>query len=502
MIIKGASRGGGAQLATYLESKGKNERTQLIEIKGTLSQDIRGAVSEMSVIAAGSRAEKPFYHAQINPKEGERLTAEEAIKAADILADKLKLSDNQRIIVEHEKEGRQHFHVAFNRVNGETQKAVNMGNDRRACHEAAREIEKDLGLEKTASRYLDREAAKKATRDREPEAWQYQQAERKGAKNPREQKAEIAAIYSAAANGQQLRSSLENSGYVLAQGERKGVFLVVNQQGGFCSLARQVDDKAADVRAKLADLDPASLPTLDEAKEQAAHLERKQEPPQMQTSKEELAVIWKREKEQALADRRRQRETETDQKQERQQPAARIEPEKKQQPEQEKTQQQERPRPEQARPRPEPEQKTIEKATRELHTIKKEIDRIDNSGLRVIGGFTNKAGKVLDKVADVADAFIEMFDPPTPRMFTPQELFASKQAQAERKAQLEREKERGAALDRMAESVRKSRAVSASDLRAMNRNDLEALRDKGGDYIMMLIRQREQEQKRERMRER
>ena len=109
---------------------------------------------------------------------------------------------------------------------------------------------------------------------------------------------------------------------------------------------------------------------------------------------------------------------------------------------------------------------------------------------------------VFDKIADVAEAILDIFDPPTPRLFTPQELFASKQAQAERKAQLEREKERGAAIDRMAESIRKTKAVSVSDLRAMNRNDLEALRDKGGDYIMMLIRQREQEQKRERMRER
>ena len=53
------------------------------------------------------------------------------------------------MIVSHEKDGREHYHIAWLRVDPETMKAVKMSHNYRAHEEAAREIEKTFDLEHT-----------------------------------------------------------------------------------------------------------------------------------------------------------------------------------------------------------------------------------------------------------------------------------------------------------------------------------------------------------------
>jgi hypothetical protein len=147
-----------------------------------------------------------------------------------------------------------------------------------------------------------------------------------------------------------------------------------------------------------------------------------------------------------------------------------------------------------------PHAKTADKLENAGHDVAHAVDR----GLHVAGGMMNAAGKILDKVADVAEAVLSLFDPPAPRKITPQELFASEAARRERKAQIEAEKERQAALGRIRESIRQTKTVMANDLHYLSRDDLEQLKAKGDDYLRDIIRQNEAEQKRqhERFRER
>jgi hypothetical protein len=80
MIIKGTSRAGPAALAAHLGNAEKNERVTLLETRGTVAQDLRGALVEMDAYAVGTRCTKSLYHAAISPEPPHRLTPEQRRK--------------------------------------------------------------------------------------------------------------------------------------------------------------------------------------------------------------------------------------------------------------------------------------------------------------------------------------------------------------------------------------------------------------------------------------
>lgn len=51
----------------HLGNAEKNERVSLIETRGTVAPDLRGALVEMDAYAVGTRCQKPLYHAAISP---------------------------------------------------------------------------------------------------------------------------------------------------------------------------------------------------------------------------------------------------------------------------------------------------------------------------------------------------------------------------------------------------------------------------------------------------
>ena len=107
MIIKGKSRSGASALAAHLGNAEKNENVSLLETRGTVSNDLRGALVEMDAYAAGTRCEKPLYHAAISPEPPHRLTPEQRAEAIDALEEKLGLTGHARVVVMHEKLGRE-----------------------------------------------------------------------------------------------------------------------------------------------------------------------------------------------------------------------------------------------------------------------------------------------------------------------------------------------------------------------------------------------------------
>lgn len=95
---------------------------------------------------------------------------------------------------------------------------------------------------------------------------EWQQSERSGL-DAVERKQEITALYEQSDNGQSFQNALEESGYVLANGDKR-VFVVVDIAGHVHSLNRQITSaKAKEIREKIADIDPALLPDVSEAKE-------------------------------------------------------------------------------------------------------------------------------------------------------------------------------------------------------------------------------------------
>lgn len=84
--------------------------------------------------------------------------------------------------------------------------------------------------------------------------------------------AQVVDVYNHAENGEQVKAGLEALGYVLAKGDKDGVFLAVDKDGHFVSITRKVEDKKAQVIEKFSDLDRATLPDMEKAKAFAQEL--------------------------------------------------------------------------------------------------------------------------------------------------------------------------------------------------------------------------------------
>ena len=263
MIIKGKSRGNGAQLGKYLVTQGKNEHIRVIEVRGVVAEDVPGAVYEMDALSLGARTEKGLYHAQINARAEERLTDEQWAIAVDRLEDKLGLTGQPRVVVVHEKEGREHCHVVWSRIDLDRMAAISDSNNYRKHEEVARSLEKEFGHERVQGAHIEREGKERPART--PSHSEMLQADRTGV-SPAAARALMTELWRETGNGQEFKQALEEKWWVLARGDRRD-FVAIDSAGGSHSITRRIDGaKAADVRERFADIDPASLPSVAEAK--------------------------------------------------------------------------------------------------------------------------------------------------------------------------------------------------------------------------------------------
>ena len=158
MIIKSNIRGGYRAAADYLKAVGENEKIRLVEISDPDARNLDEAFQNMWSLASNTKCTKPLHHISINPFKDERLTDEQVLKIVERCEQKYgyKPGEHQRVIVEHIKDGRQHFHVIWNRVNMDTGRVVWPGHHWKKSKQAAREMEKELGLKRPMPRRMTR----------------------------------------------------------------------------------------------------------------------------------------------------------------------------------------------------------------------------------------------------------------------------------------------------------------------------------------------------------
>ncbi len=278
MIIKGQSRSGPAALAAHLGNAEKNERVSLLETRGTVASDLRGALVEMDALAAGTRCEKPLYHAAISPEPPHRLSPEQRAEAIDALEKKLGLDGHARIVVMHEKLGREHIHVVWSRIDTDRMRAVSDSHNYRKHEEVARDLERRFGHERIQGAHAERDGpdgAKVLRPDRTPSRAELRQEERTGIKG-KDVKHDVTEAFRASDGPEAFKTALEDKGYILAQGDRRD-FVVVDRAGGIHSLARRIEGmKAAELREFMAPISRESLPTTEQAKEITDERQRRQ----------------------------------------------------------------------------------------------------------------------------------------------------------------------------------------------------------------------------------
>jgi len=268
VIIKGKSRGKGGALGDYLLNEGRfshkkdeNERVEIWEALGhEYGATLQDILENFEASALHSQCEKPLYHIQMRADEGEHLTREQWRYAVERLEKKLGLEGHERAIVAHTKDGQEHLHVVYNRMDYETGLAKDLGMDVRKRHECARELEKELGLRQL----------RQNVREGKLNEQEQQQARRVG-KDPQLQKEIIQTCWKHAENGKELQAKLNAHGMMLAKGETRG-FLAVGREGDFYLVGRVVGKREKEVREKVGDLDREALPTVKEAQAAQARL--------------------------------------------------------------------------------------------------------------------------------------------------------------------------------------------------------------------------------------
>ena len=154
MIIKSHIRGGYRSAADYMKEQGQNEKTRLVELSDPSAKNLDQAFQNMWVIASATTCTKPLHHISINPMKGEHLTDKQVLAIVERCEEKYgyKMFHHQRVIVEHVKDGRQHFHVIWNRVSLVSGRAVWPGHHWLKSKEVCREMERELGLQSPTPR--------------------------------------------------------------------------------------------------------------------------------------------------------------------------------------------------------------------------------------------------------------------------------------------------------------------------------------------------------------
>lgn len=263
MILKGRRVGDVGFWSKYMTHEEEGHTAELKEIFGLSSTDAPSALREMQSVAAGNRRMGPdfMYHVILRARKHEHLTDEQWTESIDLLVKELGLEGHQRIVAEHQQEdGSTHRHILINLVNTDTLRVKDIGGNFYVHEAVAREIEKRFGLDPVAN--PDREHE----RNLAPELSEIRTGERTGI-DPKQITAELTAMWQAADSGRAFVAALEDRGYLLVQGDKRG-YCFLDHAGTVHSLPKRLDGfYTRHVRERLEPEFPlSSLPGVEEGK--------------------------------------------------------------------------------------------------------------------------------------------------------------------------------------------------------------------------------------------
>lgn len=244
MILKASQRGGARQLASHLLNDKDNDHVTVAEVRGFVSDDLYGAMAETVGVSKGTRCRQPVFSLSMSPPKDAVVTPEEFVQVADRAGEALGLDKQPRAIVIHEKDGRMHAHVVWSRIDPEAMKAVNLPHFKNKLRSLSKELFLENGWELPEGH--------KTNGHRSPLNFtlaEWQQAQRLDL-DPRELKQIFQGAWAQSDNLNSFKNALEEHGYFLAQGDRRGV-VALDINGEVFSVARAICVKSKDVAQKL-----------------------------------------------------------------------------------------------------------------------------------------------------------------------------------------------------------------------------------------------------------
>lgn len=305
MIPFGSQRASGQELATHLLNAQDNEQIEIAELRGARPDDLHGAFAQWRRQARErTRCRKYLYSLSINPDpaQGPLTRAQYADYIARVEA-KLGLTDQPRAVVFHIKHGREHCHVVWSRIDAAAGRAVQISFDRTKLMAVTRAFARDHGLRLPEGYY--REPGE-PPENAQVSLYEKVQEDRTGL--TKEQRiAEVTGAWQRSDSPKAFVRALEELGYILARGKRP--YVLVDLYGEMNALAKLIADdeggrrvRTKDIRAFLEDaFPPETLPTVDEAKAQAA---------QRRKAREDVAEARSKDRSDAQAARLKARQSE------------------------------------------------------------------------------------------------------------------------------------------------------------------------------------------------
>lgn len=248
MIIKGAQRGSGTNLASHLLKADDNEHVLVHEIRGFASDNLHDAFREAEAISLGTKCEQYLFSVSVSPPPSENVSVEVFKDTFDRIEKQLGLEGQPRAIVFHEKENRLHAHGVWSRIDANTMTAKQLSFFKMKLFELSRDLHLELGYE------MPKGMANKGERD--PTNFslaEWQQAKRQGI-DPRWLKKSVQDCWASSDDNRSFQNSLQERGLFLAKGDKRG-HVLLDHEGEFYSLARMLGVKSKDVRARLGDLE-------------------------------------------------------------------------------------------------------------------------------------------------------------------------------------------------------------------------------------------------------
>ncbi|MGJ8628265.1 MAG: relaxase/mobilization nuclease domain-containing protein [Sulfitobacter sp.] len=260
MILKASQRSHGKRLANHLLNTAENDHVEVHSVQGFVSDDVMGAFLEIEAVAKGTKCRQPFFSVSLSPPSGAIVSNDIFEDAATRLAEANGLAGQPRIVVFHEKDGRRHAHVVISRIDAATMTAINLPHFKNRLQKLSRELFIEQQWKMPAG-LRDR----RHTSPTNVTLAEWQAAKRRG-KNAIDQKALIQQCWASSDNSAGFQSALQDHGYRLAKGDRRG-HVVVCHDGEVLAVARATGQKAKAVKERLGA--PDELPSVAEA--MAAH---------------------------------------------------------------------------------------------------------------------------------------------------------------------------------------------------------------------------------------
>lgn len=266
MIPKANQRSGGQQLATHLLNEFDNERVELLEVRGAVAKDLHGAFAEWEAASHATKCKKYLYSLSLNPDHRQGpFTRADYLEFIGRVEKTIGLSDQPRAIVFHNKNGREHCHVVWSRIDCERGRAIQISHDRPKLMAAVREFARERGL--TLPRAMqDRLKERFNTRAQRTTLAEQQQQERSGISKAERRRA-ITEAWHSAQNADSFIAALEERGYILAQGDTRS-YVVIDRTGEIHSLSRQIEGvRTKEIKTLLGHIPPARLLSVARAQE-------------------------------------------------------------------------------------------------------------------------------------------------------------------------------------------------------------------------------------------